>query len=136
MIILDASVILRWFIEEEQSDKARKIQDDYLVDKLDIAVPDLLLYEVANALRFNKSFEVDEIDQVLTSLSDLGIKVLPINYALVGEAARLAYNYELTVYDAIYVELSLKLGAEFVTADQKLFEKVKDLPRITLLSDK
>ena len=56
MIILDASVILRWFIEEEQSDKARKIQDDYLVDKLDIAVPDLLLYEVANALRFNKSF--------------------------------------------------------------------------------
>ena len=116
MIILDASVILRWFIEEEQSDKARKIQDDYLVDKLDIAVPDLLLYEVANALRFNKSFEVDEIDQVLTSLSDLGIKVLPINYALVGEAARLAYNYELTVYDAIYVELSLKLGAEFVTA--------------------
>jgi predicted nucleic acid-binding protein len=32
--IIDASVVLKWFITEEQSNKAKKLQDDYIAGKI------------------------------------------------------------------------------------------------------
>src|SRR3989339_1098632 len=115
--VLDASVVLKWFVEENDSDKARKIRDDYVEGKIKIIVPDLLLYEISNALRFNKSFDKYEIDEILVSLSDMEIEVFSINYDLLKDAVNLAYQFDITVYDACYVKLALTLSTDLITAD-------------------
>jgi predicted nucleic acid-binding protein len=58
MSILDASVILKWFVDEESSDQALRIRDEFCRGEREIVVPDLLLLEVANALRYNPTFSV------------------------------------------------------------------------------
>ena len=132
-MILDASVVLKWFVEETDSAKARKIQDDYSAGLIDLTIPDLLLCEVANALRFNRNFSQQEIEAVLSSLSQMGIEILPVGYEIVKSAVRLAYRNEITVYDAIYLALSCELFEYFITADKKLCKKLEDFPRVKLL---
>lgn len=133
MSVLDASVVLKWFIEEEHSNKARKIQDDYATGKINLTVPDLLLYEVSNALRFNRTFNQSEIEKVLNSLSELRIDVFPVNYELLKSAVKTAYDFKITIYDAIYVILAVEINSDFVTADKELFNKLQKIPSVKWL---
>ncbi len=51
--VLDTSVVIKWFSQKDEDDlkKALKIRETY-VDKIcSIIVPELLFYEMANALR-------------------------------------------------------------------------------------
>ena len=59
-IILDASVAIKWFTEETSHEKAKKFRERFLDGKINIIVPDLILYEIANALRFNPAFIVNQ----------------------------------------------------------------------------
>jgi len=61
--VLDASVVLKWFVDEYDSDKAAQLKEEYYSGEREIIVPDLLLFEVANALRYNPAFEIEEIKE-------------------------------------------------------------------------
>ncbi len=52
--VLDSSVIIKWFSEEEETKKALELREKYINGEIVIAVPDLLVYEIANALRYDK----------------------------------------------------------------------------------
>ena len=52
MYVLDASVILKWFLEEENSEKAITLKDGHSRGEFLVVIPDLAIYEVANALRY------------------------------------------------------------------------------------
>ena len=52
MIILDASVVVKWFSEEEYTEKALEIRERIMRGEERVVVPDLLLYEQANALKY------------------------------------------------------------------------------------
>ncbi|MBI5242614.1 MAG: type II toxin-antitoxin system VapC family toxin [Elusimicrobia bacterium] len=54
--VLDASVALKWFVEESGTARALAFRDDFLAGKIVLASPDLLLYEAANVLRFKREF--------------------------------------------------------------------------------
>jgi len=56
MIVLDASVAVKWFSEEEYTEKALELRERIRVGKERVIVPDLLLYELANALKYNPYF--------------------------------------------------------------------------------
>lgn len=49
-VVLDASVVLKWFREESDTDKALELQEAINHSQLKAYIPDLLLYEVTNAL--------------------------------------------------------------------------------------
>ena len=49
-VVLDASVIAKWFVEEELSEKALKIRDLCVEGKLEIFIPELAFLEVLSAL--------------------------------------------------------------------------------------
>ena len=42
----------------------------------EIVVPDLLLFEIANALRYNPSFSTKEIQEALDTLFGIGIGII------------------------------------------------------------
>jgi predicted nucleic acid-binding protein len=63
MYVLDASVVIKWFSEEEYTDIAVKLRDDFFKGYNELVVLDLLLYEVSNALRYNPNFDETDVAQ-------------------------------------------------------------------------
>ncbi len=59
--VLDSSVVMKWFCEEEDTDIALSLRERNINGELMIAVPDLSLYEVANALRYTRSIKFPNI---------------------------------------------------------------------------
>ena len=55
-VVVDASVVVKWFIEEEFSREARLLRDAYADGLVDIVTPSLLPYEVLNALKYSGAF--------------------------------------------------------------------------------
>jgi len=53
-VVLDTSVIFKWYhrADEENAEKALLLRDAYLNGVLVVNIPDLAIYEFANALRF------------------------------------------------------------------------------------
>lgn len=76
MYVLDASVVIKWFSEEEYTDKAVKLRDDFFKGENELVVPDLLLYEVSNALRYNPNFDETDVVEAVGSLFDMGISII------------------------------------------------------------
>ncbi len=133
-MILDASVILKWFIEEKDTDKALKIRDDYVAGKIDIEIPDLLIYELANVLRY-KQFTAEEIKSAVKSIFDMDFLIVTPTPLLIYTASKIALAQQITVYDATYVALADYLNAPFITADKKLYERTHKDYKVILLSN-
>jgi len=134
LLILDASVIAKWFKEEENSDLALEIREDFHNGVHEILVPDLILYELSNALRFDKNFNHDLIKESIKSLFEMDIIITVPSGDLIADAVKLAFDNGITVYDAVYMSLSTKITGTFITADEKLYEKIKCLENCKLLT--
>ena len=79
--------------------------------------------KIANALRFNKNLGKSDIDNAVKSLIEIGIKIVVPTKSVMKTAINIAYDNELTVYDAYFIALAKELGFIFVTADKKLYKK-------------
>lgn len=135
MYVLDASVVLKWFLKEKDSDLALGFRQKYISGNYNLALPDLILYEISNALRYEKSFSSAAVYDSVTALIDLGIDIIIPSPLLIKKALEIAYANKITFYDAVYVALASEIGFEFVTADEKLFQKIKELNFVKLLSE-
>jgi predicted nucleic acid-binding protein len=131
--VLDASVVLKWWIEEEDSDKAIWILNRYKEEMLEIAAPDLLIYEIANVLRYNLRFTTDEIRECIKDLLELELDIIAPVEIVIDLAVETARQREISFYDGLYVTMAQGLGFQLITADEKLYQKVRDLPFVNLL---
>jgi predicted nucleic acid-binding protein len=125
--VLDASVGIKLFIEEEFSDKVQclfaKLAED---PRAEFYVPDLFYIECANILlkytrRFNRSLDDSLAD--IQDLNELALKVTPTS-ELIIDALALASEKNLTAYDACYAVLAQKLEIPLVTADAPLAKAI------------
>lgn len=132
MVVLDTSVVAKWFLEEEGSDRAVKIRKNFLKGIQPIVVCDLTLYELGNLLKF-KGFTSGEIADALGTLFDLGVDIVVPTKNILRVAAKIAEKHELTFYDASFIALAQELQFNLKTADQKIFEKTRALGFIELL---
>jgi predicted nucleic acid-binding protein len=123
-LVLDASVAAKWLLAEADSDKAAALFQAWTAKRVGLLAPELLPAEVTSALwkRVMRGFlPVGEAMRLQNEFTDLGIPLHPIG-ELVGVAFDLALRYRHSVYDGLYLALAHKTGAEFVTADEKLFK--------------
>jgi predicted nucleic acid-binding protein len=133
--VLDSSVVLKWFRKDEiWRDSALQMRQIYLDGHMLIYVPDLLIYEIANVLRYKPDLTNQQVQEALDSLYDLHIKIVEISQEMIKGAIRLAYSYGITVYDAAFMALAESLKVPFVTADEKLSEKLSDVPYVQHIS--
>lgn len=133
MKIADASVVYKWYVTENETREALDLLEDFNSGIEKLAVPDLILYELANALRPNRKFNAKDVESALENFTSLGIEIITPNEALLKEAVRLAINHNITVYDAVYAALAKTLGCELITADKKLQHKLSTLRFIQIL---
>jgi len=126
-IVVDASVIVKWFVEEKYSKKALIIRDSFTEGLVDIVAPSLLYFEVLNALKYSGAFGEDELKKVARILEDYQFTIYELRGAYAEKAVEIAMRKGITIYDASYVALALIEEAELYTADEKLLTKTQDL---------
>jgi predicted nucleic acid-binding protein len=135
MIILDASVVVKWFSEEEYTDKALEIRERIRMGEEKVVVPDLLLYELANALKYNPNFDANDVSDALTSIFDMDMDIVTPIPETINSAVTLAFEYNITVYDAFYVALAKETELTFITADRRLCERVSNLDFVKFIEN-
>lgn len=123
-IILDTSVVLKWFVDETGSDTARKYLKDFIKGKHQILIPTLLFYELGSAC-LKRAIPIKEISKIMELLQKLPFEIEDIGYTSFRKIYQNATDYNIWYYDASYVTLMQKYNCELITADKKLYEKIK-----------
>jgi len=136
-IVIDASVCIKWFssLKEENVDQAVKLRSDFFYKRISIIAPDLLMYEVTNALSYNPKFTSGHVIDAFNSLNSMQIKIIKPLPQVMEIAINIRYKKNISIYDSVYMALSRFINAQFITADKKLYEKVKDLGNTIFLAD-
>jgi len=138
-LVVDANVVAKLYLRDEQwVDRADNVFDSFGRGDIEIVAPRLLVYEVpaaiSKALSDGRVRESDALD-ALRQFRQLPIPLVEETPVLLEEACRLANRYHCTLYDAIYLQLAGDLNWIFVTADDKLYRRVRtQAPYVVLLS--
>ena len=135
MYVLDASVLIKWFSDEKFTDIALKLRDDFFQGNTELVVPDLLLYEVSNALRYNPSFDENDVVEAVDSLHDMGIDTIIPTGDVIRSAINLAFTHDVTIYDAFYAALADEIDFTLITADAKFYQKTDNLSFIKFIDE-
>src|SRR3989338_3387568 len=125
--VIDSSVCIKWFCLEEETEKALSLRESHIKGTKILVVPDLSLYEIANALRHNKTLQEHDVQEAVESMFKLGIDIIVPTTEILNAAITLAFAFNITVYDAVFLALAKELSFECLTADEKLYQKTKTL---------
>lgn len=125
-VVVDASVAVKWFNAEEYSDLADLLKNKHVKGDLTLTAPVLIIFEVANALRYSPDFSVNDVKDTVKDLLDLQVALYFPEKEWMEGAVETAYNYGITIYDACYIVLAKNLKTFLYTADEKLLERVND----------
>lgn len=91
-------------------------------------MPEIVLYEVANALKFtNPLLTGEKIKEKIESLIKLKINIYPFDYGILQLSTDLALERDITVYDAYFLTLARETDSIFITSDEKLYDRIGDL---------
>lgn len=134
--VIDTSIAVKWYstFGEDDLTKADKLLQDYVDGSSDFMAPTLIVYELANALRFNPNFKASDVTRAIKDFFDLQITLEdPSRY--MNAAIDLAFTFSVTLYDAVYAALSQVTGIPLITADYQFYTRAKNLPFIEALKD-
>lgn len=122
MVVIDASFVVAYFVEETHSPAIRAIMNALTTQRL--LAPVLLHWEVSNALA--KKVARKQLDEPQALEAAIGIDALAIELrfpeADIAELMLVATQERLSTYDAAYLQLALDEHAALATNDQDLAE--------------
>ena len=121
-LVLDASLTLQWFLEDE-ADRKYSLSVLSSLSEKQAVVPVLWFYEVGNGLLMayrRKRIAQDQIAGFLTRLKNLPIEAAPQVPVEILNLPTLAQTHSLTNYDAAYLSLALRLQLPLATTDAAL----------------
>ncbi len=137
-LIVDASVAVKWFLNEPGTAQALAIEELYRNEALDVLAPSLIVPEVQNV--FWKRVRRGEMsacqaqrcaDQFLLECPIL-VDSAPVHRS----ALELALAHGHPVYDCLYLALALDCRCDLVTADERFFAAMRRAyPCLRLLAD-
>jgi predicted nucleic acid-binding protein len=119
-MVIDASIAVKWVIEEEGTPQALALRRHAL------AAPDLLLAECANVLW--KKVRLSELTReeaqfAAALLARADIELIPMR-AHLEAATELAIALDHPAYGCVYIALAEAEDTRFVTADSRLLRKI------------
>lgn len=128
-LVIDSGVTVKWFVTEPYTTEAEQILADYQRSSISFLAPDLIYAEFGNIVWKKRMFQ--GLD---AKLAEEAIKKFrKVRFAitrssdLLDDAYLLAITHRRSVYDMLYLGLSLRAGCQFVTADEKLVNAIGSL---------
>ena len=128
VFVVDASVVVKWFVPEIHSDAARRL----LAWPHEYVAPDLLFAETANTIWRKirrKELTAEEGQQLVADIGRIAVETVSCR-ALAEDAYALAHATGRTVYDSMYVALAVRLNTRAITADDRLEAALKRIPAV------
>ena len=125
--IIDASVAVRWFLEDEAHDCADEVLQAVIEDPRKFTVPELFAFEVYAVLQRLHPDGLNAFRKGIIPILQGGLLRHPMTEELAVKANRFVKK-GLTGYDACYAALARDLKGCWLTFDkkaQKLIEKDK-----------
>jgi predicted nucleic acid-binding protein len=124
--VVNASVSVKWFnTSEPYSQQARSLLRDFLDGLIELHVPEIWFYEMAQAISraINRNALTEaEGAAAMNLIGNLGLNVhVNPSWQIAFAFAR---RYGIQVYDALYVILATDLGCDLWTADERLVRNI------------
>ena len=129
MLVIDASIAVKWVVEEEGTPQALALRQ-----RTKLIAPELLVAECANILcKKSARGELSREEALLAAklLQSAEIELLPMR-SLFETATGLAIELDHPVYDCIYLALAVENDCPFVTADERFLRKLGQGRRVAL----
>ena len=126
MIVIDASVACKLYVEESDSDEARTV----VLGADALIAPDLIVAEVANVLwtrRRTTGLSYQQAAAGVLGIASLCDEFVAIS-SLVVRAFAIASVLEHPVYDCLYLALVEERNLPFITADRRLIARLRGTP--------
>ncbi|WP_448204010.1 type II toxin-antitoxin system VapC family toxin [Azospirillum sp. sgz302134] len=132
-LIADASVVIKWLVEEPGSEHARGL----LGPENEFEAPDLIIAEVCNVIwRLHRTGVVrtEQHGQLIEGLPRLFARFGSLS-ALAPRASVIARTLGHPIYDCFYLALAEYRRAPLVTADRRFLNAVSGSPWQGLVRD-
>jgi predicted nucleic acid-binding protein len=115
-VVVDASVALKWLVDESGSKAALELRAEN-----EIIAPDLLLIECRNALltKFRRGeLTRRQAQEAAADLDSAGLSIVP-SAPLLDHAYALALDLQQPIYDCIYLATAVTTERRLITADRR-----------------
>lgn len=126
--VLDCSITMAWVFPDEANAATYQLRDSLVEDSA--FVPALWPVEVGNVLLMatqRRRIARNEWERIREDLSELPISIDPVSTDRVWSAAlELADTHRISLYDAVYLELALRLRLPLATLDRALAAAARD----------
>lgn len=139
MIVIDASVFNKLYLQEPDSDLALSLFRYLIEHDIERMAPNILLYEVcATALHYGIAFS--DIHLLLHIQRDAGLRLIEPSLKVLEKAEKIAKigNKKAgfpTLHDSIYHALAIEFHGIFVTADKRHIAKTHSFGAVCDLKD-
>jgi predicted nucleic acid-binding protein len=120
-LVIDASIAIKWVIEEEGTPQALTLRRTAR-----LLAPELLVAECANILwKKARRNELSREEALLAArlLQTAAIELVPTR-SLLAAATRIAIELDHPAYDCHYLALAIENDCRFVTADERFLRKL------------
>lgn len=127
MVIVDTSLIYKWFVDEEPkqiTDSSRALLKSFLNGKEKILCPSLILYELGNILSYKTKLSKSDIDNIWSRFSNINLPLVNPTQELIKKCIDFSLQYHASVYDASYAVLAMEKKCILLTADSKFAKKI------------
>ena len=120
--VLDCSVTMAWVFPDEATEETGRLRDSLLAGRA--FVPAIWPIEVGNVLRAATGrgrICKEDWARIRTNLEALPIEIDPLSTSRIwGSVLELAHERRLSVYDAMYLELAVRMQLPLATLDRAL----------------
>lgn len=128
-VCIDANILIKLVVPESDSELAAVLWQQGIQAEWEVVAPTLFWFEITAVLRkkvYRQLLTATEGEQALRLALDADVQIISA-HSLHQRAWELAtYFQRPTAYDTHYLALAEALRCDFWTADQRLFNAVKD----------
>ena len=122
--VLDASVVLRWFLDHPMPPYANRVKQFFLKG-VRAVVPALWHLEMSNGLVVAERRSIltaADIDQAVIDIEQIAAASMDVDGSVVSakQALATARAFQLSAYDAVYLDLARRERLPLATLDDRL----------------
>lgn len=118
-VVIDTSIVVKWFLDETDSDKALDLLNKIKNQSLLAVFPSIIFLEMQNAIYFSGSPTVEKLQTAILDFTNLKQEIINPDSILLNKTASLMVQFDLASYDAFFLALAEELKIPLITADKK-----------------